>query len=54
MKKPKKHFENHGLNFDKVWEKIKDIIIKVVISVGDIAIPLIKQFQISSTNLFEL
>ena len=26
----KKHFENHGLNFDKVWEKIKDIIIKVV------------------------
>ena len=30
------------------------IIIKVVISVGDMAIPLIKQFQISSTNLFEL
>ena len=26
----KKHFENHGLNFDKVLEKIKDIIIKVV------------------------
>ena len=26
----KKHFENYGLNFDKVWEKIKDIIIKVV------------------------
>ena len=50
----KKHFENHGLNFDKVWEKIKDIIVKVVISVSDIAIPLIKQFQLSSTNLFEL
>ena len=50
----KNHFEKKGLNFDKVWEKIKDIIVKVVISVSDIAIPLIKQFQLSSGNLFEL
>jgi hypothetical protein len=50
----KKHFEKNGLNYDKVWEKIKDIIVKVVISVSDIAIPLIKQFELSSTNLFEL
>ena len=50
----KKTFWKSWLNFDKVWEKIKDIIIKVVISVSDIAIPLIKQFQISSINLFEL
>ena len=50
----KKHFENNGLNYNKVWEKIKDIIVKVVLSVSDIAIPLIKQFELSSTNLFEL
>ena len=50
----KKHFEKNGLNYDKVWEKIKDIIVKVVISVSDHAIPLIKQFELSSCNLFEL
>ena len=50
----KNHFEKNNLNFDKVWEKIKDIIVKVVISVSDIAIPLIKQFELSSCNLFEL
>ena len=50
----KAHFEKNGLNFDKVWEKIKDIIVKVVLSVSDIAIPLIKQFDLSSGNLFEL
>ena len=50
----KKYFEKSGLNFDKVWEKIKDIIIKVVISVSDIAISLIKKLKLSSCNLFEL
>jgi len=50
----KKYFEKNGLNFDKIWEKIKDIIIKAVISVSDIAIPLIKQLELSSCNLFEL
>jgi hypothetical protein len=50
----KNHFEKNGLNFNKVWEKIKDIIVKVVISVTDLAIPLIKQFELSSGNLFEL
>ena len=50
----KNHFEKNGLNYDKVWEKIKDIIVKVVLSVSDIAIPLIKKFKLSSCNLFEL
>ena len=50
----KKYFERNNLDFNKVWEKIKDIIVKIVISVTDIAIPLIKQFKLSSCNLFEL
>ena len=50
----KKYFEKNNLDFNKVWEKIKDIIIKIIISVTDIAIPLIKQFKLSSCNLFEL
>ena len=51
----KHYFEKNNLDFDKVWEKIKDIIVKVVISVSDIAMPLIKQFNLkSSCNLFEL
>ena len=51
----KNYFEKNNLDFNKVWEKIKDIIVKVVISVSDIAIPLIKTFNLkSSCNLFEL
>ncbi len=50
----KKHFEKNNLNFDAVWLKIKDIIVKIVLSVTDIAIPLIKKFNLSSGNLFEL
>ena len=50
----KKHFENNKLDFDGVWTKIKDIIIKIILSVTDIAIPLIKTFKLSSGNLFEL
>ena len=50
----KKYFERNHLDFNTVWEKIKDIIVKIIISVTDIAIPLIKQFKLSSCNLFEL
>ena len=50
----KNYFEKNGLNFNEVWDKIKDIIIKIVLSVTGMAIPLIKSFQLSSGNLFEL
>ena len=50
----KKHFENNNLNFNEVWNKIKDIIIKIILSVTDMAIPLIKSFKLSSGTLFEI
>ena len=50
----RKHFENNNEDFEKVWMKIKDIMIKTILSVTDDAIPLIKSFHLSSTNLFEL
>ena len=50
----KNYFKKNGLNFDKVWEKIRDIIIKIVLTVTGMAIPLIKSFELSSGNLFEL
>jgi len=50
----RKYFEKNNLNFEAVWLKIKDIIVKVILSVTDIAIPLIKSFKLSSGNLFEL
>ena len=50
----RKYFEKNSLDFNKVWEKIKDIIVKVILSVTDMAIPLIKSFNLSSGNLFEL
>ena len=50
----RKYFEKNNLDFSVVWVKIKDIIIKVILSVTDIAIPLIKSFKLSSGNLFEL
>ena len=48
------HFKNNKSDFGKVWEKIKDIMIKTILSVTDEAIPLIKSFNLSSGNLFEL
>ncbi len=48
------YFKKHNLDYDKVWEKIKDIIVKIIISVTDIAIPTIKPLKLSSGNLFEL
>ena len=50
----KNYFKKNNLDFDKVWEKIKDIIVKIILSVTDIAIPTIKPFKLSSGNLFEL
>ena len=51
----KNHFAKEGINFSKIWDKIKDIMIKTILSVSDRAIPLIKSFpNISSTTLFEL
>ena len=50
----RKHFKNNNEDFEKVWFKIKDIMIKTILSVTDDAIPLIKSFHLSSSNLFEL
>ena len=50
----KNYFINKNIVFNKIWEKIKDIIIKTVISVTDTIIPIIKKLKLSSCNLFEL
>jgi hypothetical protein len=50
----RKYFEKNKLDFNGVWTKIKDIIVKIILSVTDFAIPLIKSFKLSSANLFEL
>ena len=50
----KKHFEDNNINFNEIWDKIKDIMIKTILSVTELAIPLIKQFNLTSNNLFEL
>jgi len=50
----KHYFEKNKLNFENVWTKIKDIIIKIVLTVTGMAIPLVKSFNLSSGNLFEL
>ena len=54
LHKLKIFFEENNLDFNKVWLKIKDITIKVVLSITDIAIPIIKPLKLSSGNLFEL
>ena len=54
LHKLKIFFEENNLDFNKIWLKIKDIIIKVVLSITDIAIPIIKPLKLSSGNLFEL
>lgn len=50
----KKYFKENNFDFPKIWAKIKDILIKTIISVTDVAVPLIKQFKLNSANLFEL
>ena len=50
----KGYFLEKKLDFNPVWRRIKDIMIKLIISVFDLAIPPLKQFKLNSTNLFEL
>ena len=50
----KGYFIEKKLDFNPVWKKIKDIVMKVIISVFDLAIPSLKQFKLTSCNLFEL
>ena len=50
----KKYFIENNLDFTSVWNKIKDIIIKIILSVSDVAITTFKQFKLRSNNLFEL
>jgi hypothetical protein len=50
----RKHFKSENLNFDEVWEKIKDIVAKTTISVVDKSIDVIKSMTTHSNNLFEL
>ena len=50
----KKYFIENNLDFKPVWNKIKDIIIKIILSVSDCAITTFKQFKLRSNNLFEL
>ena len=50
----KGYFLEKKLDFGPVWRRIKDIMIKLIISVFDLAIPSLKQFKLNSTNLFEL
>ena len=50
----RKHMKSNGEDFDKIWGRIKDIMIKTILSVTDDAIPVIKAFNLSSNNLFEL
>lgn len=50
----KGYFTEKKIDFKPVWTKIKDIMMKLILSVVDIAIPSVKQFKLTSNNLFEL
>ena len=50
----KHYFEKNKLNFENVWTKIKDIIIKIVLTVTGMAIPLVKSFNLSSESILEI
>jgi len=54
IKTLKKYFRENKMDWNKVWDKIKDIIIKVILSITDDGIPVIKKFNVSSNNLFEI
>ena len=49
-----KHFKQNNIDFKPCWEKICDIMIKTILSITDSAIPTIKQFKVTSCNLFEV
>ena len=50
----KKYLKEKKIDFNKLWKKIKDIIIKTILSITDEGIPVIKLFNLSSVNLFEI
>ena len=50
----KGYFLEKKINWEEVWKKIKDIAIKTILSVFDLASPALKTFKITSCNLFEL
>lgn len=50
----KKYFIRNGLDFQKVWDKIKDVMVKIILSVADSSIKTMKKFNLSSNNIFEL
>jgi hypothetical protein len=50
----KGYFTEKKLDFKPVWTKIKDIMMKLILSVVDLAIPSLRQFKLTSNNLFEL
>ena len=42
------------INFEPIWKRIKDIVIKTILSVFDLSTPALKSFKLTSCNLFEL
>ena len=50
----KGYFTEQKLDFKTLWEKIKDMLIKTILSIMDIAIPTLREYNLSSCNLFEL
>ena len=50
----KNWFRDNKIHFSSIMKKIKDIIIKVFISITDYAIPKIKELNVNSVNLFEI
>ena len=50
----KGYFTEQKLDFKTVWERIKDMLIKTVLSIMDIALPTLKGYNLTSCNLFEL
>ena len=50
----KKFLKENKIDFNKIWKKIKDIVIKTILSITDSGIPIIKDFNLSSVNLFEI
>ena len=50
----KGYFIDKKLDFEKIWIRIKDIVIKTIISVFDLATPALRAFKLTSCNLFEL
>ena len=48
------YFLEKKLDFNPVWKRIKDIILKVILSIFELALPPLRQFKLNCCNLFEL